>query len=97
MSNVNEKTLLASYRLANKRSENSKVYLFYNTIQRRIGDMATYIRDQVIKKIKEVEVESTFVSLQFDESTDIADCAQFVAFARFESNEKLMDEISFVN
>lgn len=40
--------------------------------------MATDVREQVIEKIK----ESTFVSLQFDESTDIAGCAQFVAFVR---------------
>lgn len=62
-----------------------------NTIQRRISDMATDVRDQVIEKIK----ESTFVSLQFDESTDISSCAQFVAFVRFESNERLMEEIQF--
>lgn len=36
--------------------------------------MATDARDQVIEKIR----VSTFVALQFDESTDIADCAQFV-------------------
>ncbi|KAK4886871.1 hypothetical protein RN001_003142 [Aquatica leii] len=55
-----------------------------NTIQRRISDMAIDVRDQVIEKIK----ESTFVSLQFDESTDIVGCAQFVAFVRFESKER---------
>jgi len=55
-----------------------------NTIQRRISNMATDVRDQVIEKIK----KSSFVSFQFDESTDIAGCAQFVAFVRFETNEK---------
>lgn len=30
--------------------------------------------------------EKTFVFLQFDESTNIVGCAQFVAFVRFKSN-----------
>ncbi|KAL0822667.1 hypothetical protein ABMA28_004690 [Loxostege sticticalis] len=122
MSNVNEKALLASYRIALRVAKAGKPHtiaenlilpaaldmaevmfgkqeveklksipLSDNTIQRRISDMATDVRDQVIEKIR----ESTFVALQFDESTDIADCAQFVAFVRFESNEKLMEEILF--
>ena len=53
--------------------------------------MASDIRVQVIEKIQ----ESTFVSLQFDESTDIVGYVQFVAFVRFESSEKLMEEILF--
>lgn len=122
MSNINEKALLASYRVAFRVAKAGKPHtiaenlilpaaldiaqimfgkqeveklksipLSDNTIQRRISDMATDVRDQVIEKIQ----ESTFVSLQFDESTDIAGCAQFVAFVRFESNERLMEEILF--
>lgn len=122
MSNLNEKALLASYRVAFRVAKAGKPHtiaenlilpaaldiaeimfgkqeieklksipLSDNTIQRRISNMATDVRDQVIEKIK----KSSFVSLQFDESTDIAGCAQFVAFVRFESNEKLMEEILF--
>lgn len=122
MSNLNEKALLASYRVAFRVAKAGKPHsiaenlilpaaldiaeimfgkqeveklksipLSDNTIQRRISNMATDVRDQVIEKIK----KSSFVSLQFDESTDIAGCAQFVAFVRFESNEILMEEILF--
>ncbi|XP_054723267.1 zinc finger BED domain-containing protein 5-like [Uloborus diversus] len=122
MSNLNEKALLASYRVAFRVAKAGKPHtiaenlilpaaldiaeimfgkqeieklksipLSDNTIQRRISNMATDVRDQVIEKIK----KSSFVSLQFDESTDIAGCAQFVAFVRFESNEKLIEEILF--
>ncbi|KAK5648387.1 hypothetical protein RI129_003279 [Pyrocoelia pectoralis] len=111
MFNLNEKALLASYRVAFRVAKAGKPHtiaenlilpavldiialklksipLSDNTIQRRISDMAADVRDQVVAKIK----ESTFVSLQFDESTDIAG---FVAFVRFESNERLMEEILF--
>lgn len=122
MSNLNEKALLASYRVAFRVAKAGKSHtiaenlilpaaldiaeimfgkqeveklksipLSDNTIQRRISNMATDVRDQVIEKIK----KSSFVSLQFDESTDIASCAQFVAFVRFESNEIIMEEILF--
>lgn len=53
--------------------------------------MATEVRDQVREKKK----ESYFVTLQFDDSTDIAECAQFVALVRFESFKKLMQGILF--
>lgn len=122
MSNLNEKALLASYRVAFRVAKAGKSHsiaenlilpaaldiaeimfgkqeveklksipLSDNTIQRRISNMASDVRDQVIEKIK----KSSFVSLQFDESTDIAGCAQFVAFVRFESNEIIMEEILF--
>ncbi|XP_071053350.1 zinc finger BED domain-containing protein 5-like [Onthophagus taurus] len=122
MSNLNEKALLASYRVAFRVAEAGKPHsiaenlilpaaldiakimfgkqeveklksipLSDNTIQRRISNMATDVRDQVIEKIK----KSSFMSLQFDESTDIAGCAQFVAFVHFESHEILMEEILF--
>lgn len=35
------------------------------------------------------------MTVKFHESTDIASCAQFVSFVRFESNEILMEEIPF--
>nr|XP_022909920.1 zinc finger BED domain-containing protein 5-like [Onthophagus taurus] len=122
MSNLNEKALLAIYRVAFRVAKAGKPHsiaenlilpaaldiaeimfgkqeveklksipISNNTIQRRISNMATDVRDQVIEKIK----KSSFVSLQFEESTDIAGCAQFVAFVRFESNEILMEEILF--
>lgn len=122
MSNLNEKVLLVSYRVAYRVAKAGKpqtiaensilpaalditeimfgkqeveklknMSISDNTIQRRISDMATDVRDQVKEKNK----GKTFVSLQFDESADIVGCAQFVAFVRFESSEKIMEEILF--
>ena len=61
-----------------------------NTISRRINDMANDIQEQ-IEKLK----NSQHFALQFDESTDVSDCAQFVVFVRFEADEIIMEEILF--
>lgn len=62
-----------------------------NTISRRINDMANDIQVQLIEKLK----NSQHLALQFDESTDVSDCAQFVVFVRFEAGECMMEEILF--
>ncbi|CAH1101546.1 unnamed protein product [Psylliodes chrysocephalus] len=51
-----------------------------NTISRRINDMAKDIQEQLMN--------SQHFALQFDESTDVSDCAQFVVFMRFEADDK---------
>lgn len=58
-----------------------------NTFQRRISNMATYVRNQ--EKIK------FFVSSIVDELTGIASCGPFVAFAHCKFNEKLMKKTLF--
>lgn len=62
-----------------------------NTIERRINDMAGDIREQLVEKLK----KSPHFALQFDESTDVADCAQFVVFVRFEADESINEDILF--
>ncbi|XP_023210685.1 zinc finger BED domain-containing protein 5-like [Centruroides sculpturatus] len=62
-----------------------------NTIERRINDMASDIREQVVEKLK----KSPHFALQFDESTDVSDCAQFVVFVRFEADESITEDILF--
>ncbi|KAB0790827.1 hypothetical protein PPYR_15129, partial [Photinus pyralis] len=62
-----------------------------NTISRRINDMANDIREQVVEKLN----KSPHFALQFDESTDVSDCAQFVVFVRFEADDSIMEEILF--
>lgn len=62
-----------------------------NTISRRINDIANDIQEQVVEKLK----NSQYFALQFDESTDVSNCAQFVVFVRFEADESIMEEILF--
>ncbi|XP_074026816.1 zinc finger BED domain-containing protein 5-like [Leptinotarsa decemlineata] len=62
-----------------------------NTISHRIEDTANDIRDQVVEKLK----KSPHFALQFDESTDVSDCAQFVMFVRYEADMSIEEEILF--
>lgn len=62
-----------------------------NTISRRINDMAKDIQEQVVEKLK----NSQHFALQFDESTDVSNCAQFVVFVRFEADDSITEEILF--
>ena len=63
-----------------------------NTVQRRIEEMSTNIRDQVVAEIK---ASPCGFSMQLDESTDVANCAQLLAFVRYVHKAKFKDEILF--
>ena len=56
-----------------------EISLSNNTVQRRIQEIAIDIKEQVIEKIH----SSPFFSIQLDESTDVAQCAQLMVFARY--------------
>lgn len=60
-----------------------------NTVKRRIEDMAEDIENQVIEMVK----NSTFYSIQLDESTDITNEAVLLCFVRFECNGELKEEL----
>ena len=69
------------------------VPLSNSTIQRRISDMATDIKDQVVQEIK----SSAFglFSIQLDESTDVASCSQLMVFARYVHAGSFKEEFLF--
>ncbi|XP_056645807.1 protein FAM200A-like [Diorhabda sublineata] len=79
--------------MVNKQEANKlkNIPLSDNTISRRINDMVNDIQEQVIEKLK----NSQHFAMQFDESTDVSDCAQFVVFVRFETDESIMEDILF--
>jgi hypothetical protein len=60
-----------------------------NTVKRRIEDMAEDTENQVIEMVK----NSTFYSIQLDESTDITNKAVLLCFVRFECQEELKEEL----
>ena len=64
-----------------------------DTIHRRICDMSTDIQDTVISSVKQSNVYVYVMStMQGDESTDISGKAQLIAFIRFVSDGKILDQ-----
>lgn len=70
-----------------------KIPLSNDTISRRISDMFEDVQDQLKKQLK----SSTFLSIQFDESTDVANCAQFLCFVRYDYNDCIHENVLFCN
>jgi len=62
-----------------------------NTIQRRIGEMADDIKEQVVKEIR----DAGKFSIQLDETTDVNSCAQLLVFARYIKESDFKDEFLF--
>lgn len=68
-----------------------KVPLSNDTISRRIDDMAADVRDQIIEQVS----SSEFFSIQFDESTDVANMSQFLCFVRYECGTSVKENMLF--
>ncbi|XP_073337223.1 zinc finger BED domain-containing protein 5-like [Pagrus major] len=62
-----------------------------NTIQHRTSDMAADVKEQVLDAIR----ESPFFSIQLDESTDVANCAQLMVYVRFIKELSAQEEFLF--
>lgn len=62
-----------------------------DSIARRISDMTENVKDQLKEKLK----QSEFISIQIDESTDVAGCSQFLCFVRYETGESIEENILF--
>lgn len=62
-----------------------------DTISRRIDEMATDVHNQIIENLK----SSEFFSVQFDESTDVTNFAQFLCFVRYECDGSIKENILF--
>lgn len=69
-----------------------KVPLSNNTIRERINDMSADVKDQVVQDLK----DSAFkISLQLDESTDVASCSQLIAFVRYVRAQTVREDFLF--
>ncbi|KRZ92366.1 SCAN domain-containing protein 3 [Trichinella sp. T8] len=62
-----------------------------STVKRRIDELADDIKQQVLEKVK----CSPFFVISCDESTDQANCAQLIVYARFITNNTIEEELLF--
>ncbi|KAL1241411.1 Uncharacterized protein TSPI_10600 [Trichinella spiralis] len=62
-----------------------------STVKRRIDELADDIKQQVLEKVK----CSPFLAISCDESTDQANCAQLIVYARFIANNTIEEKLLF--
>jgi hypothetical protein len=62
-----------------------------DTVSRRISDMASNVKEQLIEKVKTIK----YYSIQLDESTDVSNMAHLLTFMRFEDEESVKEELLF--
>lgn len=62
-----------------------------DTVSRRINEMAAQVKQTLIENIK----QSKYFAIQFDESTDVTNFAQLMAYIRFERESVIEEEFLF--
>lgn len=67
----------------------NSVPLSRQTIGRRVSEMARDVKNQLVARLK----KSVYFTLQFDESTDVANEAILVGFVRYAHEEKILEDI----
>jgi hypothetical protein len=83
---------MASSVLGEKESKQPEsIPLSKGTISRRISDMASNVKEQLIEKVK----ASKYYSIQLDESTDVNNMAYLLTFIRSEDEESVKEELLF--
>ncbi|XP_045130239.1 protein FAM200A-like [Portunus trituberculatus] len=68
-----------------------QISLSNNTIKNRIAEMSEDIKENVVSKV----MSSPFFSLQIDESTDVTNIAQLLAFCRYITDKGIEEEFLF--
>lgn len=69
----------------------NQISLSDNTVKQRIHDMSQDIKLQVVEKIR----KSPFFAIQLDETTDVSQLSQLLAYARFVSENQIEEEFLF--
>lgn len=70
----------------------SAIPLSNNTVKARIQNMADDIEVQLVEKVK----KSPYFGIQCDESTDVGNCAQLLAFVRYLDQDNAITEEVFL-
>ncbi|XP_068224400.1 protein FAM200C-like [Palaemon carinicauda] len=85
--------LCAAQLILGKDSANKlpQISLSNDTVQRRIHELSQDIKEQTLELVR----ASPVFAIQCDETTDIAQCAQFLMYARFVSGNNIKEEILF--
>lgn len=84
--------IMISAMLGDKASkELDVVSLSNNTVKKRIDEMSGNVKEQLILNVK----ASRFYALQLDESTDISNDANLLAYVRYEHNNSISEDFLF--
>ncbi|CAG9814705.1 unnamed protein product [Phaedon cochleariae] len=84
--------IMVSAMLGDKASKELNVISLSNsTVKKRIDDMSKNVEEQLILNIK----ASRFYALQLDESTDISNDANLLAYVRYEHNDSISEDFLF--
>ena len=75
-------------------SKLNSVSMSNNTIQQRFTEMSTDIKEQVITK---VQGSKYGFAIQLDESTDVSNCAQLLAYERYATKDTIRSELLLIN
>ena len=75
-------------------SKLNSVSVSNNTIQRRITEMSTDIKKQVIM---EVQGSKYGFAIQLNESTDVSNCAQLLVYVRYATKDAIRSELLLIN
>ena len=68
-----------------------KIPLSDSTVCSRIADMALDVKEQVIKELQ----PARYFAIQMDETTDVVNIAQLMAFVRYEADGCIQEEFLF--
>ncbi|KAF2890878.1 hypothetical protein ILUMI_15295, partial [Ignelater luminosus] len=85
---------LASYRVAYRVAKTGKLHIVAENLILPAAMNMVEIRlskQEIVEKLK----KSPHFALQFDESTDVTDCPQFVVLVRFEADRSIIEDILF--
>ena len=75
-------------------SKLNSVFVSINTIQRRITEMFTDIKERIITEVQDSKYG---FAIQLDESTDVSNCTQILVYVRYATKGAIRSELLLIN